>query len=144
MTDLLDCIGDTTSSQAREDFQREDSYQAAVMELKAQKLQQIHKAFTELAEQSYGRFECCSKRIPAARLRLVPYATTCVPCPSEIEADEELTVDHERREVPIERVGRDVPFSPFAFVQHCRPRPPWLWRNMPTHIYDTPSIKRIP
>jgi len=58
-----------------------------VADVRARAARQIAHAVERLASGSYGICEWCGKRIPLKRLRLVPYATSCVGCQSEIERE---------------------------------------------------------
>lgn len=57
-------------------------YVAAVRRLAAaeQTALDLHDALTRLNEGTYGFCVTCTKRIPAARLELLPHTRSCVPC----------------------------------------------------------------
>ena len=54
--------------------------QAFLKELRAMELLDINHAFEKLFEGTYGMCEECGKRIPAARIRLIPAVSLCVAC----------------------------------------------------------------
>jgi DnaK suppressor protein len=53
---------------------------ACLKELRAVELLDINDAFQKLFDGTYGVCEECGKRIPEARLRLIPAASLCVAC----------------------------------------------------------------
>jgi DnaK suppressor protein len=61
----------------------EISTQLSVLE--ARELNQINRALTRLTQGTYGICEVCEEKIPVARLKALPYSTTCVNCQREIE-----------------------------------------------------------
>lgn len=54
-------------------------------ELESRELSQIERALKKLKQGSYGLCEVCAKRIPVARLNVLPYSTTCIECKREME-----------------------------------------------------------
>lgn len=76
------------------------------------KLMQIDDAFTRLKEGSYGICEECGEPINPKRLRIVPFARTCVDCQTDKENEERMNRD---RDVETERVytvaASDAPTS---------------------------------
>ena len=40
----------------------------------------LHTALEKIREGTYGKCEHCPKKVPLARLRALPYATTCIEC----------------------------------------------------------------
>lgn len=76
------------------------------------KLMQIDDAFTRLKEGSYGMCEECGEPINPKRLRIVPFARTCVDCQTDKEYEERINRD---RDVETERVytvaASDAPAS---------------------------------
>ena len=51
-----------------------------VMEEETKQLQEVEAALDRIERGIYGVCEDCEKRIPKARLDVVPYATLCVEC----------------------------------------------------------------
>jgi DnaK suppressor protein len=51
-----------------------------VAQIEAASLGEVEHALRKLAEGTYGRCERCGGRIPAARLRAMPFASLCVKC----------------------------------------------------------------
>lgn len=49
-------------------------------EVESRELASIEKALEQMREGSYGICEHCEKKIPLARLKALPYATTCIEC----------------------------------------------------------------
>ena len=47
-------------------------------EVESRELASIEKALEQMREGSYGICEHCEKKIPLARLKALPYATTCI------------------------------------------------------------------
>ncbi|MFN4260347.1 MAG: TraR/DksA family transcriptional regulator [Gemmataceae bacterium] len=54
-------------------------------ELEARELAQIERAIARMAQGSYGICEGCQRKIPVARLNVLPYSTMCVTCQREFE-----------------------------------------------------------
>lgn len=59
-------------------------------EIAAADLRMIDLALERIAASRYGRCEDCGRRIPAARLRALPFADLCVECKKKEEAEERL------------------------------------------------------
>jgi DnaK suppressor protein len=59
--------------------------QTTLLEQSQQQLQHIEAALRRLAEGRYGVCERCGQAIRPQRLRVLPYATTCVKCQKELE-----------------------------------------------------------
>lgn len=59
------------------------------------KLHQIDEAFTRLEEGTYGQCEECGEPINPKRLRVVPFARTCVDCQTDKETEERMQRDRE-------------------------------------------------
>ena len=59
--------------------------EACLSELRAVELVEINDAFQKLFDGTYGTCEECGKRIPEARLRLVPAVSRCVACKRDRE-----------------------------------------------------------
>jgi DnaK suppressor protein len=53
--------------------------------LEGRELNQIHRALTRLTQGTYGNCEVCQEKISAARLKALPYSTTCINCQRELE-----------------------------------------------------------
>ncbi len=49
-------------------------------EVESRELASIEKALEKIREGTYGKCEHCPKKVPLARLRALPYATTCIEC----------------------------------------------------------------
>ncbi len=49
-------------------------------EVESRELANIEKALDKIREGSFGKCEYCPKKIPLARLKALPYATTCIDC----------------------------------------------------------------
>ena len=58
---------------------------ACLRELRAVELLDINDAFQKLFDGTYGVCEDCRKRIPEARLRLIPAVSLCVACKRDRE-----------------------------------------------------------
>jgi DnaK suppressor protein len=54
-------------------------------ELESRELLQIERAMSKLKNGTYGLCEGCSKKIPVARLNVLPFSTTCIECQREME-----------------------------------------------------------
>src|SRR5438094_8051116 len=52
-------------------------------ELESRELAQIERAVNKLKQGKYGLCEGCARKIPVARLNVLPYSTTCVECQRE-------------------------------------------------------------
>lgn len=63
---------------ASEDTEQEINSQLAAFE--SRELVRIEKAIEAMREGRYGQCEGCGKSIPIARLRALPYTSTCVEC----------------------------------------------------------------
>jgi len=59
--------------------------EACLGELRGAELVEIHDAFQKLSDGTYGMCAECGKRIPKARLRLVPAVSLCVACKRDRE-----------------------------------------------------------
>ena len=49
-------------------------------EVESRELGSIEKALEQMRDGTYGLCEHCNKKIPLARLKALPYATTCIEC----------------------------------------------------------------
>jgi DnaK suppressor protein len=54
-------------------------------ELESRELMQIERAMGKLKNGTYGLCEGCIKKIPVARLNVLPFITTCIECQREME-----------------------------------------------------------
>jgi|SRR5690606_368976 len=63
---------------ASEDTEQEINSQLAAFE--SRELARIEKAIEAMREGRYGKCEGCGRSIPIARLRALPYTSTCVEC----------------------------------------------------------------
>jgi DnaK suppressor protein len=63
---------------ANEDTEQEINSQLAAFE--SRELVRIEKAIDAIRDGRYGQCEGCGKAIPIARLRALPYTSTCVEC----------------------------------------------------------------
>jgi DnaK suppressor protein len=54
-------------------------------ELESRELLQIERAIAKLKNGTYGLCEGCVKKIPVARLNVLPFITTCIECQREME-----------------------------------------------------------
>lgn len=68
---------------ALDSAQHETSSQLA--EVESRQLANIDNALERMREGSYGLCEFCSGKIPLARLKALPYATSCIECQREFE-----------------------------------------------------------
>jgi len=57
-----------------------DEICSQLVEIESRELAQIENALRRIAAGTYGRCEHCERRIPAARLNVLPYTTTCIVC----------------------------------------------------------------
>ena len=74
------------------DVERELNSQLASLETR--ELRRIQKAIEAIREGRYGKCDVCERSIPVARLRALPYTTTCVAC----QRSQELTGDARHHE----------------------------------------------
>jgi DnaK suppressor protein len=65
----------------------QDEINSQLAEVESRELAHIENALERMRSGSYGQCEGCSKRIPAARLNALPYATLCIDCQREAERD---------------------------------------------------------
>jgi DnaK suppressor protein len=91
LADLRDFrAADSTSDSADVAFETcSDEMSSQFAELDARELSQLEWALARLTQGAYGicegGSENCQKRIPAARLKALPYATLCINCERELE-----------------------------------------------------------
>ena len=62
-----------------------DELSSQLAQAESRELANIENALARLREGQYGRCESCEGRIPAARLKALPYATLCVQCQRDEE-----------------------------------------------------------
>ena len=58
---------------------------AAVVERRAQLLEQLESALDDIDDGKYGTCRDCGEAIAEARMRVMPFATRCVQCQSALE-----------------------------------------------------------
>ncbi len=66
------------------------SVSSGLAEIESRELERIEHALKRLQEGKYGICEECNRRIPVARLRLIPWATKCVRCQDRSSVRNEL------------------------------------------------------
>lgn len=66
-----------------DEFEKELEINLSDTELKT--LNSIREAFEKIENGTYGRCDDCSKEIPRARLKILPYAKYCIECQREKE-----------------------------------------------------------
>lgn len=85
--------------------------------LESRELEQIELAIDKIRLGTYGQCDRCSKSIPIARLRALPFSTTCVECQTKrermghdeaYEANWSSALDFERRSVDRELNMSDI------------------------------------
>lgn len=57
-----------------------DEIYSQLVEFESKELAQIERALERIAAGKFGRCEHCGGKIPAARLEVLPYTTTCIEC----------------------------------------------------------------
>ncbi len=57
-----------------------DEIFSQLVEIESNELAQVERALDRLAAGACGRCEFCGGKIPAARLQVLPYATSCIVC----------------------------------------------------------------
>ncbi len=68
----------------------EEEVRFAVLDQSREAQAQVAEAMHLLAEGRYGRCLTCGKPIPAARLRVLPFALRCLPCQERFETEKRL------------------------------------------------------
>jgi DnaK suppressor protein len=63
----------------------DDEVAAAVVERRAQELDQVNRALADIAAGRYGMCSDCGEAISEARLKVLPFATRCVACQASLE-----------------------------------------------------------
>ena len=63
----------------------DEEINAAVVERRAQLLEQLESALDDIDEGKYGTCRDCGEEIAEARLRVMPFATRCVKCQTALE-----------------------------------------------------------
>jgi len=59
-----------------------------IAEMSSGEVVRIDHALNKMKDGTYGICEICGRRIPAARLKVMPTASMCVSCQGELEAEE--------------------------------------------------------
>jgi DnaK suppressor protein len=93
-------VGDALDEAVDSDYGMVNSQLA---EAESRELAAIDNALQRMGEKEYGACESCGHNIPLARLRALPYATTCIQCQRTTErenAKEARSVDWSRVEEP--------------------------------------------
>lgn len=63
----------------------QDEISSQLAEVESRELANIENALERMRTGHYGLCEGCTKKIPAARLNALPYATLCIECQREVE-----------------------------------------------------------
>jgi len=63
----------------------DDEIAAAVVDRRARELREVTRALEDLDAGRYGTCRDCGGDIPAARLKVMPFATRCVACQARLE-----------------------------------------------------------
>jgi RNA polymerase-binding protein DksA len=58
----------------------------AVADRRARELQLVTSALESIEAGGYGTCRTCGSTIPSARLKVIPFATRCVPCQAALES----------------------------------------------------------
>ena len=107
------------ADQAAANSEQEDIFRIGSIESDA--VARIDYALQRLDDGTYGVCEECGKRIPQARLKVLPFATSCVQCQETIERDptgnESLFLDWSRLAEEDLRVHTDDEFSDNALEE---------------------------
>jgi len=64
-----------------------DELARGLAEIATADLRKIERAIEKIDNKAYGRCESCGRRIPQARLRMLPFADLCVECQREEEQE---------------------------------------------------------
>jgi DnaK suppressor protein len=72
-------------------LERDTSYQIGTFE--SDVVRQIDRALSKIEKGTYGECEICGRKIPAERLRMLPFVTLCVPCQSNVERRRKVDAD---------------------------------------------------
>jgi len=92
----------------------EDEMRLRAAEIRSQGLTRVDEALARIEEGSYGRCKECGRRIPAARLRIMPDATLCAECQRRYEFEE---TDEESHDWSTSAAGEDEQVVPFALTR---------------------------
>ena len=65
----------------------QDEINSQLAEVESRELASIEKALEQMRAGTYGVCEICETKIPMARIQALPYATTCINCQREAEAE---------------------------------------------------------
>ncbi len=71
---------DVETFEANPDIGFKRWFNSQLAEVESRELANIEKALNKIREGSFGKCEYCPKTIPLARLKALPYATTCIDC----------------------------------------------------------------
>jgi DnaK suppressor protein len=63
----------------------QDEINSQLAEVESRELALIENALEQMRNGNYGLCESCNTKIPALRLRALPYATMCIECQRELE-----------------------------------------------------------
>lgn len=84
-----DGVGDTSSVPLHLADLGSDAFEQemtlGIMETESDELEEIEEALSRIQDRSFGLCENCSKAIPKARLKAIPYARYCIPCKKKEE-----------------------------------------------------------
>ena len=108
-------VGDALDEAVDSDYGMVNSQLA---EAESRELAAIENAIEKMEEKEYGVCETCGRNIPAARLRALPYATTCIQCQRNTEresAKESHAADWSRVEEPSDS-SDDITFEDVELV----------------------------
>jgi len=75
-------VGDAYDA-ASDSSEKETCY--GIAELETDSLNEVDRALRKIDEGTYGLCERCGARIPAGRLRVMPFASFCIKCKEEME-----------------------------------------------------------
>jgi len=64
----------------------QDEISSQLAEVESRELASIERALVRIRNGSYGECENCGNRIPLARLKALPYATSCIECQRAAES----------------------------------------------------------
>jgi RNA polymerase-binding protein DksA len=64
----------------------DDEIAVTMAERRARELEEVNRALEEIDAGRYGLCRDCGQAIPAARLKVLPFATRCVACQASTEA----------------------------------------------------------
>lgn len=81
----LELLRNTDTSEVRDPIDKAvddefDSIASGLAEIESRELERIEHALSQIQTGQYGLCEQCNRRIPLARLKVIPWATKCVQC----------------------------------------------------------------